>query len=513
SQGDWRLYFLHRDRLEKVTAADVQRVAKEYLTRSNRTGGIFEPSDSPQRVPIPSTPEIAGMIGDYKGRQDVAQGEAFDSSPLAIEARLARSKLKSGVRVTLLPKKTRGASVDLRLTLRYGNLSVLKGKATAASYLPEMLVRGTKTRTRQQISDELDKNRAQLQLSGDSGVLSVVLQTKRENLLPSLQLIEDILRNPVFPSEELELLREEQIAAAGQQLTEPTAIARTEVQKRISIYPPDDPRYVATLAETIERTRDVKIDQIQLLYSELLGGANGELTIVGDFDAAEVTPVVDRITAGWKSAVPFERMPRESVNNEKGDYVEVNTPDKANAAYFAAMTLAMRDDHPDYPALAIGNFILGGGGLSSRLANRVRQKEGLSYTVQSALQASPIDERSVFYIFAISNPENSARVHTVIQEEIGMLLKDGVKDDEFQNAKTGYLKELEVRRSSDQSLAATLETYAFIGRDMKFVSDFEKKIQALTAEDVNQALKKYIQPKRLYIVSAGDFARVKGEKK
>ncbi|MFN9973298.1 MAG: insulinase family protein, partial [Phycisphaerae bacterium] len=173
SQGDWRLYFLHRDRLEKVTAADVQRVAKEYLTRSNRTGGIFEPSDSPQRVPIPSTPEIAGMIGDYKGRQDVAQGEAFDSSPLAIEARLARSKLKSGVRVTLLPKKTRGASVDLRLTLRYGNLSVLKGKATAASYLPEMLVRGTKTRTRQQISDELDKNRAQLQLSGDSGVLSV----------------------------------------------------------------------------------------------------------------------------------------------------------------------------------------------------------------------------------------------------------------------------------------------------------------------------------------------------
>jgi zinc protease len=511
SQGDWRLFFLHRDRLEKVTAADVQRVAGSFLTRTNRTAGIFEPSETPQRTAVPATPELAAMIGDYKGREDIAQGEAFDASPLAIEARLERSKLASGIKVTLLPKKTRGESVDLRLSIRYGNLQTLKGLSTAASYLPEMLLRGTKTRTRQQISDELDKYRAQLVLTGDSGVLSVSLQTKRENVLPVLALLEDILRNPVFPPEELELLREEQIAAAGQQLTEPTAIARTEVQRKITVYPPDDPRYVATLEETVQRTRDVKIEQISKIYAELIGGGNGELSIVGDFDAAQVKPAADRLTANWTTKVPFERMPRESVNNDKGDYVEVNTPDKANAAYFAAMTLSMRDDHPDYPALAIGNFVLGAGGLSSRLANRVRQKEGLSYTVQSALQASPIDQRSVFYIFAISNPENSARVHEVIQEEIQKLLKDGVAEEEFQNAKTGYLREQEVRRSSDQSLAMSLETQAFVGRDMKFVADFEKKIQSLTVADVNAALRKHIKPERLYIVSAGDFAKVKAK--
>lgn len=96
----------------------------------------------------------------------------------------------------------------------------------------------------------------------------------------------------------------------------------------------------------------------------------------GDFDKDLVVSAVDEFTKDWKSDVPFERIPRVSVNNEVGDFTKVNTPDKANAAYFAAMTLPMKDSHPDYPALAIGNFALGSGGLLRGLADRVRQKDG-----------------------------------------------------------------------------------------------------------------------------------------
>src|SRR5581483_10099516 len=105
--GDWRLLFLNRDRLRKLTPEDVQRVAAAYLKQSNRTLGQFIPTAKPDRAEIPPTPDVAALVKDYKGDAAVSAGEAFDPSPANIEARTTRPTA-SGVRLALLPKKTRG---------------------------------------------------------------------------------------------------------------------------------------------------------------------------------------------------------------------------------------------------------------------------------------------------------------------------------------------------------------------------------------------------------------------
>ncbi len=505
AQGDWRLFFIYRDRLETVTPEDVNRVAAQYLIRSNRTAGLFEPSKEVERATVPETPKITEMIGDYAGRADVVQGEEFDASPEGIESRLERTNLSSGIKVTLLPRKTRGSSVTLRLNLRYANLKDLSGLATAAKMLPQLLDRGTENFTRQQISDELNNYRAELSVSGDAGNLSVTVQTNRENLIPVLGVVREILRKPKLPAEEVELIREDMLSGMANRVSDPVAIAMNTVTRKMAPYDVDDARYIPELKEDMERVKAVTVEQIQDIYGRLIGASMGELTVIGDFDKDLIVPAVDEFTKDWKSAVPFERIPRVSVNNEVGDFTKVNTPDKANAAYFAAMTLAMKDSHPDYPALAIGNFILGAGGLSSRLADRVRQKDGLSYTVQSNLAPSAADERTSFYIFAISNPENATKLHEAIQEELKRLIESGITQEELDQAKEGYLQSQQVNRTEETSLIPLLEAYAFIGRDMKYVGDFETKIRNLKAEDVNAALKKHIKPERLFIVSAGDF--------
>ena len=119
--GDWRLMFLDRDRFEKVTPEDVARVARTYLKESNRNGGRFIPTDKPDRAVVPAPPNVSELLKDYKGKAAIEEGEVFDSSPANIDARTKRFTLANGMKVALLEKKTRGASVAATIVLHYGD--------------------------------------------------------------------------------------------------------------------------------------------------------------------------------------------------------------------------------------------------------------------------------------------------------------------------------------------------------------------------------------------------------
>jgi len=184
---------------------------------------------------------------------------------------------------------------------------------------------------------------------------------------------------------------------------------------------------------------------------------------------------------------------------------EIKTPDKANATYNAGLLMPLRDDDPDYPALLMGNYILGAGTLSSRLGNRIRQQDGLTYGVSSSLTASPFDKRAGFSITAICNPQNMEHLAKDVQEELERLLRDGVTQQELDDARKGYLQSVKVGRASDAALAGMLSTLRHEGRTMAYEAEREKKINALTTRDVQAALQKHVDLKKLVIVRAGDF--------
>lgn len=511
AQGDWRLFFLYRDRLETVTAADVNRVATQFLTRNNRTAGMFEPTENAERIAIPATPDLDSMIGDYQGREQIAQGEEFDPAPLAIEDRVTRTAFHQGqFKATVLPKKTLGENVNLRLSVRYGNLEQLHGKAMAAEVLASMMMRGTKDLTRQDIKDEFDRYRAQVSLSGVPGRVTVSVQTQRGNLVPVLGIVRQIFREPSFPQAELELLKQAMLASAEQRLTDPQAIASNTVIEQISPYEPADPRYVTRLTEDVDRVKALQIDDIRELYDTALQGTVGEVTIVGDVDLETTQPAVMAILQDWTSDVRYERLPSVHFPNRQGTVTKINTPDKGQASYMAGMTLSLRDDDPDYAALTMGNYILGGG-LASRLGRRVRQQEGLSYGVASSLQASPLDERGIFVIQAICAPDKLDRVSEVIREELDLLLKDGITEEELEIQSQGLLEQRSLRRTSDRTLAGQLATQAFVGRTMQFAADFEQQIRQLTVDGLNAAVRKHIDPDRLFIALAGDIEKAEHE--
>jgi len=170
----------------------------------------------------------------------------------------------------------------------------------------------------------------------------------------------------------------------------------------------------------------------------------------------------------------------------------------------AGLVLGINDRHPDAPALIIGDFVLGGGALSSRLADRIRQKEGLSYQVGSFFSADGVDEVSRLMMMANSNPKNSDSVVIAVREELTRLVKDGITQKELNAAKEGFLQAMKLARTRDGSIVQLLSTTLFEQRTMSYYSALERKIAELTVEQVNTAVRKHFDPKKVVMITAGD---------
>ena len=507
SMGDWRLMFLHRDRLAEVTPEDVVAVAEKYLKPSNRTIGYYYPTDeTPPRAEIPATPDIAALVGDYKGKEAVSAGEAFEPTPENIAARTTIVTLSNGIEVALLPKENRGDAVTASFTFRHGTEESLMGKDTAASLAGSMLMRGTAKRSRQEITDEFIRLKVAGGVSG--GALSVggSATTVRENLAEAIRLAAEIMREPSFPAEEFELVREQNLAGIDGQRSEPQPRANNALNRHVSSnYDKDHVFYTPTFDEQIERYKTVTVEQAKDFWASFYGAEGGTISIVGDFDPDEIVPVLEEAFGDWEAKETYARVDRPYAEVPAAT-VDIETPDKSNAVMFAFQRIRMRDDHPDYPAMVIGNYMLGGGFLNSRLATRIRQQDGLSYGVGSQFSANALDEIGTFSGYAIFAPENGDKVVAAFKEEVAKVLEEGFTAEEVDAAKRGWLDAVQRQRSSDGTVAGILNSNLFLDRDMSFIAKREAAVAALTAEAINAAFKRHIDLDQMSIFRGGDFA-------
>jgi zinc protease len=498
--GDWRLFFLARDELEKMTAARVQEMAKKYFRRDNRTIGFFLPEDNPLRAEIPPAPTVAEVMKDFKPKSDTSVAEAFDPSQDNIDARTKRFEV-DGIKVALLPKKNRGETVNVSMVLRIGNEKDLFGQQTNAMLAGRMLARGTTKYTREQLSDEFDR----LKVSGRVSGTNASFQTTRPNLEGALRLAAHVLREPSFPQSEFDQLVNQTVTGIRASMAEPEALASDVIAQRFNIYPKGDWRYSPSLQETLDAVQAAKLEDVKAFHARFYGASPAQIAIVGDFDEAAARALIQELFTGWKPAVPYARVPVEFREIAPTNTV-VRTSDKENAVFLARENVELRDDDPDFIALYVADYIVGGGaGFESRLMTRIRQREGLSYGVGSELSVGSEDRAGAWSVYAIAAPQNIAKVETAFKEELTRAIKDGFTDAEVANAKSGILSTRAQTRAQDGALAAAWVGNLHLGRTFQWSKEFEAKLRALTTAQVNAALRKYIDPAKITVVKAGDF--------
>lgn len=506
AMGDWRMIFINRDRIKATKLDDVVRVAKAYLKESNRSMGLFIPTDKPDRSEIPESPDISATLKDYKGEAAKADGEVFDPSPENIDKRTLKATLPNGMRLVMLPKKTRGNIVSGMMIARYGTEKSLFGKSTVASMAGGLLMRGTTNRTRQQIDDEISRIKAQLNVAGSVSAVTANLQTTAENLVDLLKLTADVLRHPAFPEAELESLRQRSITQAESMRREPQAIAFQEMQKLLMPYPRGDVRAVKSIDESIEDAKAVTLADVKKFYADFYGASNATLVLVGDFDPKQIEKLAGELFGDWKSPQPYQRVTRPYHANTAVNKT-FETPDKANAMFVAAASLKLSDEDAIYPAAELAAQLFGGGA-NNRVLNRLRQKEGWSYGAGAQLAAGTKDDQGMLIGYAMLAPQNMTKLEAGFKEELDKALAAGFTPEEIAAAKKAWLQQNLLGRSQDRGLVGLLASNDFFGRTMTgYVGALEKKVEALTPDEINAAFRTLVKADNLIIIKAGDFAK------
>jgi zinc protease len=500
--GDWRLFFLGRDQVRAITLTEVQRVAEAYLRPSNRTLGVYLPTDKPQRAPAPAKVDVAHAMQQFKPQAAAAKVEAFDATPVNIDARTQRFEI-GGLKAALLAKPTRGGAVQAVLTLRLGDEKTLFGETATGDAVARLLDKGSARLTRQQVQDRLDQLKTEMSIQGAPGQVSVTLSSRREHLAEAITLVGELLRQPAFPEDAFDEYKRQSLTRIEAQRKEPNAVAQNALARLGNPYPRGDVRHARSFDEMAQDANTLTLDTLRAFHGRFYGARNAQFGAAGDIDVAAVKAALQSAFGDWNAGVPFARVPQPMVAAKPGRLL-LQTPDKQNADMRVRQFIALSDADADYPALTMANYLLGSGG-SSRLWKRIRETEGLSYDVRSQIAWNSFEANSNWQSSAIFAPQNRAKVEAAFREEVSRALNEGFTAQELGEGQSGLLNFRRLSRAQDDTLAAQLANNLYLGRTFDVAARVDAALAALTVEQVNAALRKYLKPEDFALVFAGDF--------
>ncbi|MBV6273079.1 insulinase family protein [Alcaligenaceae bacterium CGII-47] len=501
--GDWRLFFLQRDQVEQMTLERIRTEAQTWFVSTNRTSGRYLPTEQPHYAPEPQAADLATLLSTLQENTPRPEVAAFDTSPAAIDAATQRSELElpnGTIALALLPKPTGGNQVQAILQLNFGSAEQLRGVGSAPSLTAAMLAHGAQGLTRQQIEDRLTQLEAQVDFDGEDNTVRISMTTIHQNLPAVLDLVLQLLRTPTFPSDELEKIQRQIASSIENAMSSPSALALRTLQRYDQPWAGDDIRYKPTFAQSLQRIKALTRQDLQNFYDRFYGAGDIALAVVGDFDPQVLQDHLRSGLAGWKRAPAYTRLPDPWYATPPKTF-EISTPGKANASYLASVPLKLQDTDPQYPALLLANYMLGGSE-DSRLWQRIRVQDGLSYDVGSMLQASSFEPSGSWTFYASMAPQNAQALTRAIKEALLTVRREGFTADEVRSAIRSILEYQKLARSNDRYLVSNWISKLRTGRDFAWTQKMLDTIAGLDADQVNAALRATLDPDQLVIAVA-----------
>ena len=501
SAGDYRYTDRYLAAIKNVSAADVQRVARTYLASANRTIGFFEPTKldgEPGTTSASATQTTESFnAGPPVDPAEVAKYLPPIDSPTTTTAQSLpeQFRLSNGMQVLLLPDHST-PTVTLTGFIRAGTEFDSGAKAGLASLTAENLMNGTKTRDALQLAKALEDRGADLAFGANREGVNVGGNSLATDLPILINTFADVVQNATFPTDQLELTRQQTLTSLKVELDTPSSVARRTFQQ--TIYPENHPFHAFPTEESV---KSITREDLVSFYQEHYRPDTTILTLVGDFDPAKVRSLLETQLASWKDTgkPPVANYPPVQLPKS---VVQLNPvlPGKAQSIILLGYKGIDRKDPRFYAALVL-NQILGGDTLSSRLGTEIRDRQGLTYGIYSYFQAGL--HPGPFQIQMQTAPEDAQKAIASTISLLKQTQEKGVTSNEVAAAKRSITSQYPVGLANPDELAQVILRNEVYGLDKSEIRDFINQVQSVTLEQVNQAAKELLSPDNLVVVTAG----------
>jgi zinc protease len=476
-------------RILAVSAADVQRVAKQYL----------DPARSVTVWSLPAKGPKKGVGGEQKPALSPKQRLSRQPAPSGVAGDFS---LKSAQRVELPNGLVLLLFEDHRLPIFVAHASVQTvrlyepdAKLGVATLTGNLLDEGTSKHTGSQIAEMIENVGGVLSLSSGGGTVKVL--TPQRSL--GLGLLFECLTQPTFPKDAFARKQLQQLSAIDEAETQPAHRARQGFMAAVYGKHPYGRPSLGT-RQTVEK---LTAADCATFHKKVFVPNNTIVALVGDFNSKDVIEEVKRLTADWQKA-PLERPTTPTVDKPKEFTQKIITMPEAAQMQFYLGHVGIRRNNPDYYKLLVMDYVLGTGpGFTDRLSARLRDREGLAYTVQANISTSADLEPGVFRCFIGAEAQNFARVKAEFLEELNRIRDETPKKEEVEDAKKYLLGSLPFHFTTNEQVAGQLLLIERYKLGFGYLDDYRKAVAAVTPADVQDVAKKYIDPKRLALVAAG----------
>lgn len=411
---------------------------------------------------------------------------------------------KNGMTLLLVERHSL-PTVQVEVLVKAGSVYDPEDKAGLAFLTAALLDEGTSTRSSIQIAEEIDFIGASLSASADTDDTSVSLKVLKKDIKLGFDLLSDILTHPVFPADDVERIRQQVLGGLIADKDEPGIVAEKAFDRLLfGAHPYHRP--VEGMEETVPK---IQRQDIVNFHSTYYRPNNTIMAIVGDLTQEEVEALVKQYMDRWeKKKIPAIQIPKAPYPTPRK--VEIIDKDLTQANILLGH-LGIERANPDFYALVVMNYILGGGGFSSRLLTVIRENQGLAYSVESAYDARYYPGR-----FLVSLQTKNTTANTAIQEvlkQIQQIRTSPVTDQELDEAKSYLVGSFPLRMDTNAKMARLLSYVEYFNLGLDYFDHYPRYIQNVTKADVLRVAKKYLDPERLILVAVAKQQEAKIELK
>jgi zinc protease len=418
-----------------------------------------------------------------------------------------REELETGA-VLLLVENSSTPTVALRGSLRAGSHFEPKNRPGLARLTAEMLKRGTRRRAKLELAGALERVGADVDFDADIFAVQIRARALAADFPALAATLAEMLREPSFPAEELEKLKQQTIAAIREKQSDTGWRAYERLTQ--TLFDEQNPFYTHAGERLVESIASITTDDVRAFYEQFYGGRTLILSAAGGFDSREAARVLREAFEGFGGPenAEVEVTDPEPPADARRELVLVR--DKANVDVLLGTAAPLRRDASDYYAAMLANRALGESTLSSRLGLRVRDAEGLTYGIASRFR-SPSLAAGPWYIAVSVNPGNVERAIESATAVLQEYVEHGIHPEELVDEKSSAVGSFKVSLSTNAGLAAALWNAEFYRLGLDYVERYPELVRAVTVEEVNAAIRKYFRPERLTVVVAGDIDPTAGE--